>query len=85
MFNFIDGNNGTCKTTLGLFRDSYGVKESLPITAMINQGGTIHGKYRKHIALDKKIVEDPLANPAARRHTRKNFMNEFMQSIIKKK
>ena len=27
LFNFLDGNNGTCKTTLGLFRDSYGVKE----------------------------------------------------------
>ena len=26
LFNFLDGNNGTCKTTLGLFRDSYGVK-----------------------------------------------------------
>ena len=24
----------------------------------------------KHIALDKKIVEDPLANPAARRHAK---------------
>ena len=27
LFNFLDGNNGTCKTTLGLFRDSFGVKE----------------------------------------------------------
>ena len=27
LFNFLDGTNGTCKTTLGLFRDSYGVKE----------------------------------------------------------
>ena len=27
MFNFLDGNDGTCKTTLELFRDSYGVKD----------------------------------------------------------
>ena len=29
----------------------------------------------KHIELDRKIAEDPLANPAARRHARKNCMN----------
>ena len=27
IFNFTDGNDGTCKTTLELFRDSYGVKD----------------------------------------------------------
>ena len=27
----------------------------------------------KHIALDKKIVEDPLANPAARRHAKEEL------------
>ena len=27
----------------------------------------------QHIALDKKIVEDPLANPAARRHAKEEL------------
>ena len=27
LYNFLDGNNGTCKTTLGLCRDSYGMKD----------------------------------------------------------
>ena len=73
MYNALNTENGTLKTTLGLCRDSYGVAEVLPITAIINQGGTIHGKIEKHITLDKKIVEDPLANPAARRHTKEEL------------